>query len=141
MDRSNFSLIELLLVIGIIAILASIVIVAINPTRQLGSARDAERRAHLDEIVTAVYQYAVDHDGKFPPELTTEEQEICVYDMPCEGVVFDSLKEKYLPVVMRDPLANRDLGGTNYFIAFGDDRRVRIVAPGAEENPPLRVIR
>lgn len=141
MDRSNFSLIELLLVVGIIAILASIVIVAINPTRQLGSARDSERRVHMDEIVTAVYQYAVDHNGEFPPELTAEEQEICVYDKPCEGVVFDSLKEKYLPVVMRDPLANHDGGGTNYFISLGSDRRVTVTAPGAEENPPLRVTR
>lgn len=134
-------MIELLLVIGIIAILASIVIVAINPTRQIGSARDAERRANLDQILTAVYQYAVDHNGDFPPELSSKEQEICVHDTPCEGVTIQSLQEKYLPILTRDPLADRDNGGTNYFISLGEDRRVTVTAPGAEENPPLRIIR
>src|SRR3989338_8964558 len=104
----GFTLIELLLIVGIIAILASIVIVAINPTKQLGSARDAERRVDLDEILTAVYQYAVDHDGEFPPELLSDEQEICVYDMFCDGVALKSLQEKYLPTISRDPLAARD---------------------------------
>ncbi|MBI3336682.1 type II secretion system protein [Candidatus Peregrinibacteria bacterium] len=141
MERTNFSLIELLLVIGIIAILVSIVIVAINPTKQMGSARDAERQAHLDEILTAVYQYAVDHNGDFPPELLSDEKEICVYDMSCDGVVLSSLKEKYLSEVVRDPLADRDNGGTNYFISLGDDRRVTVTAPGAEKDPPLRMVR
>lgn len=141
MERSGFSLIELMLVVGIIAILAAIVIVAINPIENLYVARDAERQAHLDEILTAVYQYAVDHNGNFPLELKEQEQEICTYDLKCDGVVLTSLKDKYLPVVPYDPLADRQKGGTNYFISFGKDRRVTVVAPGVEKDPPLRVIR
>ena len=141
MERSNFSIIELLLVVGIIAILVLIVIVAINPTKQMGSARDAERRADLDEVLTAVYQYAIDHEGEFPPELLSDEREICVYDMQCDGVVLVSLQEKYLPTIARDPLAASDNGGTNYFISLGNDRRVTVTAPGAEKDPPLRMIR
>jgi type IV pilus assembly protein PilA len=65
-SRRGFTLIELLLVIGIIAILAAIVIVAINPTKQLGDARDAQRRSDVNTILNAVWQYAIDNNGSMP---------------------------------------------------------------------------
>lgn len=61
--RRAFTLIELLLVIGIIAILASIVVVAINPGSKLATSRDAVRRSDMSSIINAIQQYAVDHSG------------------------------------------------------------------------------
>lgn len=65
MKRRGFTLIELLLVIGIIGILAAVVIVAVNPSRQLASAQNARRQANIRAILDAFAQYAIDHNGNY----------------------------------------------------------------------------
>lgn len=57
--NKGFTLIELLLVIGIIGILAAIVIVAINPSKQLCDARNAKRAVTEREIRNAINQYVI----------------------------------------------------------------------------------
>ena len=47
-ERKGFTLIEILIVVAIIAILASIVLVGLGPTQQSG--RDARRLSDLHEI-------------------------------------------------------------------------------------------
>lgn len=139
--RKGFTLIELLLVIGIIAILASIVIVAINPTKQLGDARNAQRRSDVNTVLSAVYQYAIDNDGSLPSGISTTSQQICTtnaVDATPNCVDLDTLTGSYLVRMPRDPQA-ASATGTNYWIVEGSNGRITVSAPGAEQGAAISV--
>ena len=61
----GFTLIEILVVIGIIAILAAIVIIAINPAKQFAQARNTQRTANVNAILNAIGQRIADNKGIF----------------------------------------------------------------------------
>ena len=64
-NHRAFTLIELLIAIGIISILESIVIVAVNPGRHLAQARNTLRRSAVQQILKATQQYLV-KNGSLP---------------------------------------------------------------------------
>ncbi|MDA0376674.1 MAG: type II secretion system protein [bacterium] len=142
MKRSGFTLIELLLVIGIIAILASIVIVAINPTKQLADARDAQRRSDVNTVLNAVYQYAIDNKGNLPTGITTSALEICQTGGTCTGLLDLAVlttNGTYLVSMPTDP-SQTGADETDYTIVKNADGRVTVAAPSAE-NTTISVTR
>lgn len=60
---AGFTLIEILVVIGLIAILAAIVIIAINPARQFAQGRNTQRTANVNTILNAIGQKMADNKG------------------------------------------------------------------------------
>lgn len=141
--RLGFTLIELLLVIGIIAILASIVIVAINPTKQLGDARNAQRRSDVNTILNGVYQYAIDNNGNLPSGITTTSTEICrsAPGTCTGGVDLDVLTGAYLVRIPADPQAPATGTGTRYRVLRDASSRVTVTAPSAEQGATISVTR
>jgi prepilin-type N-terminal cleavage/methylation domain-containing protein len=140
--KAGFTLIELLLVIGIIAILAAIVIVAINPTKQLGDARNAQRRSDVNTVLNAVYQYSIDNNGNLPSAITTTATAICQSTPAavCTGLInLSVLTGAYLVALPVDP-QEAGANSTNYTIVRTNGR-ITVAAPGAEQGATISVTR
>jgi type IV pilus assembly protein PilA len=52
-------------VIGIIAVLAAVVLVAVNPARQFKLARDSQRTSNVNALLNAIHQNMAEHRGNF----------------------------------------------------------------------------
>ena len=78
-NKKAFTLLEILLVVGIIAILAGIVIIAINPGKQLATVRNTQRKNDLKQIYNAMTQFYIDK-GQYPDPTNLSDiylKEIC----------------------------------------------------------------
>jgi prepilin-type N-terminal cleavage/methylation domain-containing protein len=65
-QKKGFTLIELIIVVAIVAILASAAFVAINPAKRIGEANNAKRWEDVTAILNAVLAYVADNNGNFP---------------------------------------------------------------------------
>jgi prepilin-type N-terminal cleavage/methylation domain-containing protein len=59
-QKKGFTLLELLIVIGILAILATVAILVINPAELLRRARDSQRISDLNSLKSAIGIYLID---------------------------------------------------------------------------------
>jgi prepilin-type N-terminal cleavage/methylation domain-containing protein len=146
-NRSGFTLLEVLLVVAIIAILAGIVILAINPSKQLGDTRNTQRKADVNTILNAVYQYTIDNSGTLPPTISTTTTAICLSSIStssCSGLVnltdYLTVNEKYLTAIPRDPQSTSTTS-TGYNIYKTANGRVTVTAPSAEQSQTISITR
>lgn len=65
--RSAFTLVELLVVIGIIALLIAILLPALARARE--QANTVKCQSNIKQLCTALVMYAGEHKGKFPPNI------------------------------------------------------------------------
>ena len=149
--KRGFTLLEILLVIALIAILASIVIIAINPSKQLADGRNAQRRSDVNTILNAVYQYAIDNNGTIPATITQSTCDATATKLVCKaaqggtcatGTALTVLtaSEKYLPSLPIDPIGGTT-DGTGYYIAKSANGRITVCAPSAENSATISVTR
>lgn len=108
----GFTLIEILLVVAAIAVLAGIVIVAINPTKTLAQMRNAERQSEINTIYKAVSQYLITNPtGLTDLGITSDVQDICAPGESDDCLSLDSLTPYYLAEIPTDPQASGALSG------------------------------
>lgn len=143
MNNKGFTLLEILLVVAAIAILVGIVILAVNPSKQLADTRNAQRRTDVNTILNAVYQYAIDNKGSLPSTITTTATEICKTGAVCSGLIDLSVltaSEKYLTSMPVDP-SSTSANGNGYNISKSVNARVTVSAPSAEQSVTISVTR
>ena len=144
----------MLLVVAIIAILAGIVIVAINPSKQLATVRNTERSFNLGEIHKAMQQYFIDN-YHYPAATPTTLTEICntgthstSTGIDCTGLIdLSPLVPTYITAIPTDPqgstlplasnfipTAYASTYGTGYKVMKDSNNKIVLTAPQAELN-------
>lgn len=146
--KKGFTLIEILVVIGIIGILATVVLVAVNPSRQFKQARDSQRVANINTILNALGQNIADHqgnlfcDGAIMPLVASA---FTIRSGPGSFDIATCLAPDYIPKLPYDPskegahYTNEDDYDTGYQLRVGEDGRLSVVAR-SEINPNDEIV-
>lgn len=143
MNKKGFTLIELLVVIGILAILTAVVLVAVNPGRQLAQARNTARAADVNAILTAIT--AENADPNSTTSLTigiidcATPQPIYADATGGAGTVdLSALAPVYIAALPEDPQDTAPLGDTGYTICT-DTTGIRYTVCSATIEAPATV--
>ena len=143
--RKGFTLLEILLVIAAIGILAAIVLVAINPNRQISQARNAQRRSDVNTIYKALEQYLIDNQSYEVggTGITDAPKEVCKTGTEVSGSTTTSCTDKvdlrvlvpnYIAAIPADP------GVINYRVNRNSaNNRISVTAPSAELSQTIAI--
>ena len=146
--RKGFTLVELLIVIGILAVLLAIVLIALNPARQFSQANNTKRSSDVNAILNAIHQYAADNKGAIPAGVTTTDREVSA----ALANICTDLVPLYLAQLPTDPdsAANGDPVAANCpagyvtgynVVTSASDNRITVSAPSAELSVVISVTR
>lgn len=154
-QKFGFTLIELLIVIAIIATLAIVVFVALNPSQRFKDARDARRVSDVETILTAIHASIVDNKGTLPTGLSTGMSEVqlgsagsgCAVATGGCSVVAAACTDlstplvKYLKTVPIDPSLTSVSTKTNYSVIVDSNNIVTVKACGTEGTTNISISR
>lgn len=70
-SQRGLTLIEITITVGILAMLAGIIIVGVNPKKQIDTTRNAQRLGHIATIAGGINHYAIDTFSDYPAGVDT----------------------------------------------------------------------
>lgn len=143
-NKLGFTLLEILLLVATVFILAGIIVITINPNKQLGDIRNAQRREDVKNMFEAIYNYTSDHNGALPPAITSSNTEICHDNGDCYGLIkiASDLVPDYINVIPIDPSLDQINGSsTGYNIYKDENNQVVISAPYAENSATINLFK
>lgn len=137
--KKGFTLIEILIVIALIAVLAGIVIVALNPARQFASARNTQRSSNVNAILNAIGQNMADNRGVFTCASGVIPAVATVMRSSAGGYnIYPCIVPTYIAQIVFDPSAagahftSASDYDTAYTVLQDVNGRVTVAAPSAE---------
>lgn len=149
MKRKGFTLIELLVVMAIIAILATVVFVALDPPKRFKDSRDARRYTDVENLLTSIHEYIVDNNGTLPSGLTTTEKQLGTAGTGCNAspcttaaaacLDLSTTLAKYLKSIPIDPNGNSTM--TRYSVVADANNIVTVKACGPENASSIQASR
>jgi len=143
---AGFTLVELLLVMGIICILSVVTFTSLNPAQRFREARDILRMNDAKALLDAINTYAADNQGKYPDGLSKRMSELqlgtlvfgcristggCnVTEEACLDLSFPL--KKYLKHIPIDPTSIYSPANTGYSVVVDENDIVTVRACGTE---------
>ena len=158
MNKKGFTLVELLIIIGIIGILFAVILIAVDPARRFSESRDAVRRQDVRDILEAVIEYTTDNRGNLPAGIDNVAASIQLLgtnasgcNQACAGYPIGSvssscadltsaLVETYLASIPADP-STGSAADTRYYINKTTGNRVEVGACDPERVTSISVKR
>lgn len=105
----GFTLVELLVVISIISLLASVVLTTVNSTR--AKARDVRRKTDIRQLLLAI-QFYYDNNGQYPPVVDNRGDG---WDQSYDGTFMPNLVPQYIPTMIIDPAGTGNAYRSYYY--------------------------
>ncbi len=145
-NEVGFTLIEILVSVGLLAALAALILVAVNPARQFAQMRNTQRTSDLNAILSAVGQRMVEHKGQFDCGTVTFPADTAV-TATAGGLIGSGsgnvdvrscLVPMYISELPVDPVVGQSYAGSSYNTGYriyqDANSRVTVFAPELETS-------
>lgn len=144
---SALTLLEVMITLGIVAVVLAAGFIVIKPGNLVKQARDSQRRSHLNAILTAIRQNIVDNRGSFvcsAGDIPTSTKKMS--SKPGDYNSAPCLVPTYIYSMPFDPLdpaayykSNSDYDTGYWIVKNASTSQITLIAPAAETTTTISV--